>query len=602
MALRTLLFSSLKLREIALNRYFGGSRLHANIALRYFSANRHGERLYAGNTMEGGDPTPVDGIAKQQMPVVQTNQGLIRGCSRHTIYNDSYQAFEGIPYAQPPVGELRFKSPLPAESWSDVRDCLEFEVKPMQKNYQGEIEGSEDCLYLNVYVKELKAKKKLPVMVWIYGGAFNTGGCIKSKYGPDYFMQKDVILVTFNYRLSVLGFLSLKDPALEVPGNAGLKDQILALKWVKDNIGHFGGDSENVTLFGESAGAAAVHYLLCADNAKGLFHKAICMSGCVLNNWAFSASTTDLPYKLACSKGYKGKKEDRYVLEFLQNCPAQELLQQDKLNAEAISKGGFYAFIPSLEPYESSDTIARKPLLESMKSSWGNEIPLIIGGNSFEGLVRYPIIKLKPEILDLYKKSPKMLIPHEVLAEKSEEEIEKLGKSLMQIHFQDTDKDRKKLLMDYLDYCSFHSFWHGLHRVVLSRLRHAKAPTFQYLFDFDSPTFNHHRKMFCGNDIEKGVAHADDLGYIFYSYHSWKLDRTSDEFLTIQRMVDIWTGFAKTSNPNCKHTKDAEWKPLSETNLHHWFKISNDLAFEEMPAEFKQKLQVWNDLYGEDLL
>lgn len=131
---------------------------------------------------------------------------------------------------------------------------------------------------------------------------------------------------------------------------------------------------------------------------------------------------------------------------------------------------------------------------------------------------------------------------------------------------------------------------------------YATAPTYQYLFDFDSPTFNHHRKMFCGTDIEKGVAHADDLAYLFYSFYSWKLERDSKEFLTIQRMIDMWTSFAEKSNPNCEHIKDTEWKPLSEANVHQWLKISNDLQFEEMPQDFKHKLQIWNSLYGENLV
>ncbi|XP_075145140.1 esterase B1-like [Haematobia irritans] len=584
--------NTLLARELYHSRYFGLGSTARN-ALRYFSLKQNSLRCFSGGKMESGD---------QQKPIVPTNQGLIRGAKNKTIYGDDYYGFEGIPYGEPPVGDLRFKSPLPAKNWSDVKECMEYEGKPMQRNYQGEIEGSEDCLYLNVYAKKLNPQRKLPVMVWIYGGAFNTGGCIKAKYGPDYFMQKDVILVTFNYRLSVLGFLSLKDPALEVPGNAGLKDQILALKWVKSNIHHFGGDIDNITVFGESAGSAALHYLLCTDHAKGLFHKAICMSGCVLNNWAFRENTTDLPYKLACLKGYKGEKNDRSVLEFLQNCPAQELLHMDKLNEEAILQGGFYAFVPSLEPYESCDTIARKPLLESMKTSWGNNIPMMIGGTSFEGLVRYPIIKHKPEILEIYKKSPHMLMPLEVLKGKSEDEQISLAKTLVDLYFTNVENNKKKLLMNHLDYCSFHSIWHGLHRLVISRQRYAKAHTYQYLFDFDSPTFNHHRKMFCGSDIEKGVAHADDLGYIFHSYHSWKLDRNTNEFLTIQRMVDMWTSFAKNSNPNCEHTKESEWKTLKETNANKWLRISNDLQFEEMSEEFNHKLDVWNGLYGEHLL
>ncbi|XP_061395058.1 uncharacterized protein LOC133330663 [Musca vetustissima] len=561
----------------------------ASSSVRFCSAIRSGRRIVA--TMDSGE----------EKPIIKITQGLVRGTKSKTLYDDDYYSFEGIPYGQPPLGELRFKAPLPAQPWDSVKDCFEFNVKPLQKNYQGEIEGSEDCLYLNVYAKRLNAKEKLPVLVYIYGGAFNTGNCTKSKYGPDYFMQEDVILVTFNYRVSVLGFLSLKDPSLNVAGNAGLKDQVLALKWVQQNIAQFGGNNENITLFGESAGAASVHFMMCTDQTKGLFHKAICMSGCILNNWALTKDTTDLPYKLACEKGYQGDNNDRDVLEFLKQCPASELLHMDKLNQEVILKGGFFVFVPSMEPYDNPEAVVRKPLLESMKTSWGNSIPLIIGGTSFEGLVRYPQVKHKPELLNLYKTRPELLVPPELLVGKTDEEAKSLGNILYDLYFKAAEGDEKQYLMKYLDHCSFYSIWHDLHRVIRSRKELATAPTYQYLFDFDSPTFNHHRKMFCGTDIEEGVAHADDLEYLFYAFYSWKLEKDSKEYLTIRRMIELWTQFAKTSNPNCQYTKNSEWKTITESDIKQWLRISNDIRFEEISKEFQNKLDVWNSLYDKDL-
>ncbi|XP_073820711.1 esterase B1-like [Musca autumnalis] len=584
--LKNYVLSSLKIREIPLKRYFNIS-LAEQYSVRFCGAIRSGLA-----TMDSGE----------QNPIVKITQGLVRGTKSTTIYDDDYYSFEGIPYGQPPLGDLRFKAPLPVQPWDGVKDCLEFSGKPLQKNYQGEIEGSEDCLYLNVYAKTLNAEKKLPVLVWIYGGAFNTGSCIKSKYGPDYFMQEDVILVTFNYRLSVFGFLSLTDPSLNVPGNAGLKDQVLALKWVQQNIDQFGGDNENITLFGESAGAAAVHFMMCTEQTKGLFHKAICQSGCILNNWALTKDTTDLAYRLACEMGYQGENNDAEVLEFLQKCPANELFQMDKLNQEAILKGSYFAFVPSIEPYDNSEAVIRKPLLESMKTSWSNSIPLIIGGNSFEGLVRYPAVKHKPELLELCKTRPELLLPPELLVSKSNEETKLLGKVLYDLYFKGLEDNQQQFLMHYLEHASFYSFWHDLHRVVKSRKELATAPTYQYLFDFDSPTFNHHRKMFCGSDIQEGVAHADDLAYLFNSFYSWKLEKDSKEYLTIRRMIELWVNFAKSSNPNCQHTKDSEWQTISQSNTNQWLKISNDIRFEEMPKEFQHKLDVWNSLYGSESL
>lgn len=274
-------------------------------------------------------------------------------------------------------------------------------------------------------------------MVWIYGGAFNTGSGIRTKYSPDYFMQENIILVTFNYRLSSLGFLSLADPKCEVAGNAGLKDQVLALKWVKENISYFGGDNENITVFGESAGSASVHYMTICEQTRGLFQKTICMSGVVKNPWAYSDSTTHLPYRLACEKGYNGPNEDKLVLDYLEKLPAEELVLVDKLNLEAVNQGGFYAFVPSLEPYSSENAVISKPLDELIANAWGNQLPMLIGGTSFEGLVRYSQIK-KKNVIELYNENPELYFPLKLRKILMQHNIEKLVEQLKELHFKNT--------------------------------------------------------------------------------------------------------------------------------------------------------------------
>lgn len=133
------------------------------------------------------------------------------------------------------------------------------------------INGAEDCLYLNVYTRYLPKdkQKSLPVMVWIHGGGFRQGSASTDLYGPEYLLTEEIVLVTFNYRLGILGFFCLEDPSLEVFGNVGLKDMVMALKWVQQNIENFGGNPFNVTIFGESAGAGAVHYLVLSPLAEG---------------------------------------------------------------------------------------------------------------------------------------------------------------------------------------------------------------------------------------------------------------------------------------------------------------------------------------------
>ncbi|XP_045769192.1 acetylcholinesterase-like isoform X3 [Maniola jurtina] len=185
---------------------------------------------------------------------VQVNEGVLEGDVDLNPYGSPFFSFKGIPYAEPPVGDLRFKAPQPKTPWEGVRSAKEHASKCYQyhlmPNESASSIGSEDCLYLNVYTPNLVPINPLPVMVWIHGGGFMIGG--GDNDGPQFLLRKDVILVTINYRLEILGFLSLDTE--DIPGNAGMKDQVAALRWVKENIRKFGGDPDNITIFGESAG------------------------------------------------------------------------------------------------------------------------------------------------------------------------------------------------------------------------------------------------------------------------------------------------------------------------------------------------------------
>ncbi|WP_257461684.1 carboxylesterase/lipase family protein [Archangium lipolyticum] len=215
---------------------------------------------------------------------VRVSGGLLQGAVR-----DGVLSFKGIPFAAPPVGDLRWRPPQPVQQWSGVRQATAFGHDCMQVPFAGDAAPlgtppAEDCLTLNVWrPADAPADGKLPVMVWIYGGGFVNGGASPSVYDGSRFARQGLVLVSFNYRLGRLGFFA--HPALTAEaggaptGNFGYMDQIAALEWVRDNIAAFGGDPENVTVFGESAGGASVHTLLTSPKSRELFHKAIIMSG-----------------------------------------------------------------------------------------------------------------------------------------------------------------------------------------------------------------------------------------------------------------------------------------------------------------------------------
>ncbi|XP_037826916.1 venom carboxylesterase-6-like, partial [Lucilia sericata] len=208
--------------------------------------------------------------------------GCMRGRLMRGYNTPLFEAFMGIPYALPPLGELRFSSPKEFPKWENTLNAFEAKPDCIQKNYllpTYPVSGSEDCLYLNVYRPlHHHSTHKLPVMIYIHGGGWFSGTANPVITGPEYIMDTEqVILVTFSYRLGALGFLSTGDA--NIPGNFGLKDQLLAMKWVQNNIAAFGGDREKVTLFGQSVGGVSAHMHMLSPQAEGLFQGVIALSG-----------------------------------------------------------------------------------------------------------------------------------------------------------------------------------------------------------------------------------------------------------------------------------------------------------------------------------
>jgi para-nitrobenzyl esterase len=216
-----------------------------------------------------------------QTDVIQTQDGPITGATQ-----DGVNRFLGIPYAAPPIGEARWQSPFPPQAWSDPIPMTTFgSACPQLPNALNEMldEFDEDCLTLNVWTPTTQADENLPVMVWIHGGGFYSGSSAEPIYDGQRWAAEGVVLVTFNYRLGPLGFLAHPDLTSQSPnassGNYGILDQIAALQWVQDNITQFGGNPANITVFGQSAGAASVGILMMSPLADGLFHRAILQSG-----------------------------------------------------------------------------------------------------------------------------------------------------------------------------------------------------------------------------------------------------------------------------------------------------------------------------------
>uniref|UniRef100_B4MQF3 Carboxylic ester hydrolase n=2 Tax=Drosophila willistoni TaxID=7260 RepID=B4MQF3_DROWI len=282
------------------------------------------------------------------------------GCLKGTLlrgYEESkdFEAFMGIPFGQPPIGDLRLKNPLPAMPWQGILDASVARDGCLQRNYfvhDWDVRGEEDCLYLNVYrpKAEKRGSESLPVMVYIHSGGFISGTAYPTVSGPEYLMDTEaIILVTINYRLGPFGFLSTGDE--QMPGNFGLKDQRLALQWVQKHISSFGGDSNLVTIFGHSAGGISTHYHLLSENSKNLFQKAMSFSGT-----AFAAFMRILKDPL---------KQAQKLAEHLQIKDANILTTQEL--AKALRQVDAYALLYSgdiLKTWDNQPIMNYRPVIE----------------------------------------------------------------------------------------------------------------------------------------------------------------------------------------------------------------------------------------------
>ena len=270
------------------------------------------------------------GMMQYTAPEVRLPSGLVRGrIVKSATSGREYAAFLGIPYATPPLGQMRFRLPMPPAPWTHILSATTYREPCPQFDSRATELGNEDCLYLNVYTPAINSdlsdplyQTKYPVMVYVQAESFENGD--SSLYGADKLVDNQVVLVTFNYRLGVLGFLSTQDNAAS--GNWGLHDQRMVLQWIKSNIDLFSGDANRVTLFGQGAGAASVILHLASPQSDGLFHRAIAQSGSALCDWAVERDPLSFAQSIAQSVGCTQSTTDTMV-ECLRTISSSSLLR-----------------------------------------------------------------------------------------------------------------------------------------------------------------------------------------------------------------------------------------------------------------------------------
>ncbi|CAH2233124.1 jg13988 [Pararge aegeria aegeria] len=522
---------------------------------------------------------------KQSPPVVTVQEGKLRGTTYNLVDGSTCFAFRGIPFAQPPVGDLRFKAPLPPLSWHGIRDATNFGDICTQYNIT--YQGSEDCLFLNIYTKSLQPNARNAVMVYIYGGSYYEGS--GDFFLSDFLMLHDnVMLVTFNYRLDIPGFLSLDIP--EAPGNAGMKDQVAALRWIQNNIAQFGGDPNSVTLFGESSGASSVTYHMLSPMSTGLFHKVIAQSGVCIHDWAIAYGAKARAFRAGKILGTK-TDDVRELLKYLKGLDAKALtnLTFATLTTDEQYRGLPEQFIPNVEKkFPGVEAFITENPVNMLVEGKVNRVPLMLGYNSGEGLI---VLKDHLTKLDVYNKEPSYYVPREIKGRVSKDQLKEFGDRIKEFYFgrRNITKDDLNTIVDMQT--DMH-FSYNTHRFAHL---YAKLREPVYLYSFNLVTDLNIIKIALDLTNLKGVSHADELWYLFYNY-------LNDEFYAEQerlrdivfRVTKLWVNFAKTGCPTPDSSLGAIWHPYTIKGK-EYFKIDEPFAPGNKLNE--RRIKFWDKLY-----
>ncbi len=438
---------------------------------------------------------------------VAVEGGLISG---KTDSSGQVKIFKGIPFAAPPLAALRWKAPQPVQSWKGIKACTENPAAPMQNPPAPFFAWSEeflipkdliseDCLYLNIWTPAKQTDEKLPVMVWIYGGGFSSGGNTVPLYDGEDLAKKGIVVVALNYRVGMLGFFAHPELSAENPdqtsGNYGLLDQIAGLEWVKKNIAAFGGDPDQVTIAGQSAGAFSVNALVVSPKAKGLFHRAIAQSGGMFNRGTGLVSGI----QGAEERGKQLTDTLEITLADLRNIPADSLLKIPGRFGPVIDskvlpgvrqafENGAFSDVPLLTGWNADDRVSGPP--STTPAEFKANAKKQFGGRAGEYLELFPA--------------------------GNEIELEETLKTIGILGF-------------------------GFQNYTWAKIQTEKGLNDAYVYYFTRVP---------PGEPNYGAFHSAEFSYALHTLRNWNRPFEQVDYDLEKNMSDYWVNFVKTGNPN----------------------------------------------------
>ncbi|KAF7265954.1 hypothetical protein GWI33_020693 [Rhynchophorus ferrugineus] len=510
-------------------------------------------------------------------PTVKISQGTLRGTYGYDMDGNKFHKFLGIPYAKPPVKAFRFRNPEFPEPWDGILNATTDRKPCPQKG-----SGSEDCLYLNLFTRTLPSAstKPKPVIVYIYGGGFMSGSSNHLERGPEFLLSQDIVLVSFTYRLGLLGLIRFKNARLNVTGNMSFKDQVMALRWVQRNIEAFNGDPKQVTLFGDSSGSASVHYHVLSPLARGLFSKAIMLSGSALTGWGDVQDINPVAIAQLLNSSINNELE---AYRFFMESPASVIVSlQDSLALLRTTEDNLGNLGLVLERQSPSAFMYKRPI-DIIRSGNYTQGPLLIGYESREGILFNYFLKVENRTIQA----------KDFLQPKVDFRNEKIRQYYVK-RIQDLYFSGPNLEDNIISVMSDSYFVVGLIGTAQNHALTSNHPVYLYKSTLDT-SVNYIKNLF--KITNPGCSHGDDLGYIFNTNVSPEIRPGSVEDISRRRLVKMLANFAKYGNPTPSiDDVGIVWPPITSNKLNT---LNIDVNYSLLVNPEYNRMLLWRDMFNE---